>query len=253
MFDVAADAYDRFMGRYSALLATEFADFAGVDGGSVLDVGCGPGALLGVLVGRADAVAAVDPSAPFAAAAQERFPGVDVRCAPGEHLPFEDGAFDATLAQLVVGFMGDPVGGVREMARVTRPGGTVAACFWDLAGGRAPMSTVWSVLREVGGGAGEGALPGASAGSLRRIFEDAGLEKIEEGEVTAAREHASFEEYWEPFGHGIGPVGQALAQLEPAQRDAVENEVRARLGDPPIHIAAVAWAARAVRWSVNDG
>jgi len=244
MFDVAADSYDRFMGRYSQVLAFEFADFAGVAGGSVLDVGCGPGALIPVLLERADRVAAADPSETFAAAARERFPGVDVRRSPAEQLPFEDAAFDVALAQLVVGFMSDPVGGVREMARVTRRGGTVAACFWDLAGGRSPMSTVWSVLSDLAGTGGEGALPGASAGSLRRIFEEAGLTDVEDGEVTASREHASFEEYWEPFTHGVGPIGQALAQLAPDRRDAVEKEVRARLGEPPIRIAAVAWAAR---------
>src|SRR4051794_37875484 len=118
MFDVAAESYDRFMGRYSMLLATPFADFAGVDGGSAIDVGCGPGALLAVLVERAGRVAAIDPSESFVAAARERYPGVDVRRSPAEELPFEDHAFDAALAQLVVGFMNDPVGGVREMARV---------------------------------------------------------------------------------------------------------------------------------------
>src|SRR5438132_6574688 len=81
-FNVAADAYDRFMGRYSKRLAAQMADLAGVAAGQrVVDVGCGPGALTAELVRRvgADAVAAVDPSDPFAAAVAERFPGVDVR------------------------------------------------------------------------------------------------------------------------------------------------------------------------------
>ena len=246
MFDVAADAYDRFMGRYSRVLAVEFADFAKIEGGSVIDVGCGPGALLGVLVDRADRIAAVDPSEPFVAAAADRFPGGDVRRSPAEELPFPDGAFDAAVAQLVVSFMSDPVGGVREMARVTRAGGTVAACVWDLAGGRSPMAVPWAAL-ERRGIEGEGALPGASAGSLRAIFEAAGLADVEEGEVTATVEHPSFEEWWEPYTHGVGPVGHALAQLEPAEREAVAEEVRARFGEPPIRITAVAWAARGTK------
>jgi ubiquinone/menaquinone biosynthesis C-methylase UbiE len=136
-FVVAADAYDRFMGRYSVPLAPRFADFAAVAPGQhVLDVGCGPGALTAELVKRVgpDAVSAVDPSEPFVAAARERHPGVTVERAAAEQLPFGVGAFDAALAQLVVHFMTDPVAGLREMARVTREGGVVAACVWDLAG-----------------------------------------------------------------------------------------------------------------------
>ncbi len=137
-FLVAADAYDRFMGRYSVPLAPRFADFAAVGGGDrVLDVGCGPGALTAELAERLEPgnVWAVDPSDPFVAAARERYPGVRVEKASAEELPFEDRTFDATMAQLVVHFLAQPVDGLREMARVTREGGVVAACVWDLAGG----------------------------------------------------------------------------------------------------------------------
>src|SRR5579859_4600193 len=120
-FDVSADAYLRFMGRYSEPLAPQFADLAGFGRGQrALDVGCGPGALTAVLVSRAgaEAVSAVEPSASFVAAARERLPGADVRQAAAERLPFPDGVFDVVLAQLVVHFMTDPVTGLREMARV---------------------------------------------------------------------------------------------------------------------------------------
>jgi ubiquinone/menaquinone biosynthesis C-methylase UbiE len=156
-FDVGADAYLRFMGRYSEPLAVQFADLAGIGRGQrVLDVGCGPGALTAELVSRAgtDAVSAVDPSASFAAAVRERLPGVDVRRSAAERLPFPDDAFDAALAQLVVHFMTDPVAGLREMGRVTRPGGVISACVWDHAGG--PRTAV----RVLAGG--------AAAGSGRR-------------------------------------------------------------------------------------
>ena len=151
-FDVAAEAYDAFMGRYSTLLSAQLADLAGiVDGQRAIDVGCGPGALTAELVGRlgADRVAAVDPSAPFVAAARVRHPGVDVREAAAESLPFPDATFDAALAQLVVHFMADPVAGLREMARVTRQGGVVAACVWDHAGGQGPLGLFWSAAREL--------------------------------------------------------------------------------------------------------
>src|SRR6516162_7691612 len=96
-FEVSADAYMRFMGQYSEPLAREFADLAGIGVGQrVLDVGCGPGALTAELVKRAgvESVSAVEPSASFAAAVRERLPGVEVRRAAAEQLPFPDGTFD---------------------------------------------------------------------------------------------------------------------------------------------------------------
>ena len=151
-FTVAADSYDRFMGRYSVPLAPQFADLADVVADQcVLDVGCGPGALTTELVRRlgSDGVAAVDPSEPFVAAARERHPGVRVERAPAEQLPFADEEFDAALAQLVVHFMADPVAGLAEMGRVTSEGGVVAASVWDHAGGQGPLSPYWDAVREL--------------------------------------------------------------------------------------------------------
>src|SRR4051812_47960050 len=125
------------MGRYTRTLAPALTDAAGIAPGMrVLDVGCGPGGLTDVLAARVGAanVAAIDPAPQFAAACRERHPGADVRVGAAEELPWPDGAFDATLASLVVAFMSDADQGVREMARVTRPGGTVAACMWDIPG-----------------------------------------------------------------------------------------------------------------------
>ena len=114
----------------------------------MLDVGWGPGALTAELAGRLgpSAVAAVDPSESFVAAARERNPDVDVRQAAAESLPFADGTFDRTLAQLVVHFMADPVAGLREMRRVARVDGLVAACVWDHAGGTGPLSPFWDAV-----------------------------------------------------------------------------------------------------------
>lgn len=247
-FFVAADAYDAFMGRYSKRLAVPFADFAGVEAGQrVLDVGCGPGALTAELVRRLGAanVAAADPSEPFVTAARERFPEVDVRVAPAERLPFADGEFDATLAQLVVHFMSDPVAGIAEMARVTRPGGTVAACVWDIDGARAPLSPVWTAAARLGlGGNSEAGLVGVGEGQLQALFEAAGLTEVEGGEVGVAVEHESFDEWWRPFLAGVGPVGAFIQRLEPEQVAALGDDLRSALGDPPTGIPAVAWAAR---------
>lgn len=247
-FDVAADAYDRFMGRYSAQLAPGLVDFAGVRAGqTALDVGCGPGALTAELVRRLgpDAVAAVDPSEPFVAAARARHPGVDVRRSSAEDLPYPDGTFDATFAQLVVHFMTDPVAGVAEMARVTRADGVVAACVWDFAGGRAPISAFWQAARELDAGAeDESGMAGARAGHLSELFEAAGLRGIEGTALSASVGHASFDDWWEPFTLGVGPAGAYARALGKTELSALRERCRHLLPEAPFTLTAFAWAAR---------
>jgi SAM-dependent methyltransferase len=247
-FAVPPDAYDRFMGRYSVPLAPVFADFAGVAGGMhVLDVGCGPGALTGELVGRlgAGAVAAVDPSEAFVAAVRDRHPGVTVRQAAAEELPFEDGAFDAALAQLVVHFMTDPARGLRELARVARADGVVAACVWDHGGGRGPLSVFLEATRALDEAAQvELRLPGTHQGDLRRLFAAAGLRDVEDGTVEVAVEHPSFDDWWEPFTLGVGPAGTYVASLDDDGRARLRELCRERLPAAPFVVDAVAWAAR---------
>jgi SAM-dependent methyltransferase len=247
-FFVAADAYDRFMGRYSEPLAPVFADFAGVvDGQRVLDVGCGPGALVAELVERlgSDAVSAADPSEPFVAAVRERYPEVTVHRAPAEELPFATGAFDAALAQLVVHFMTDPVVGLAEMARVARPDGLVAACVWDHAGDKGPLSLFWEAARDVSRQIDdESHLPGTREGHLAELFTAAGLRDVEDGMLTIGVAHTSFEDWWEPYTLGVGPAGAFVAGLEAAQVEQLRERCRRRLPEPPFVLSAGAWAAR---------
>ena len=249
-FAVPADAYDRFMGRYSRLLSPQLADLAGVRGGQrVLDVGCGPGALTAELVERvgASAVSAVDPSESFVEAAKERHPEVDVQRAQAERLPFADAAFDAALAQLVVQFMSDPEVGVSEMRRVTQPGGVVAASVWDHGGGRGPLSPFWTAARELDRGhGGEAHGTGARDGELARLFASTGLSDVEQTALSVRVEHPTFEEWWEPFELGVGPAGAYVAGLEPERRQELRERCRAALPDAPFAVEARAWAARGV-------
>jgi ubiquinone/menaquinone biosynthesis C-methylase UbiE len=247
-FTVGADAYDRFMGRYSVPLAPQFADFAAVAAGQrVLDVGCGPGALTGELVRRLgpSAVSAVDPSEPFVAAAQERHPGVGVSRAAAEQLPFGDRAFDAALSQLVVHFMAEPVTGLREMARVTREHGVVAACVWDHAGGQAPLSPFWQAARTLDPDVeDESRLPGARKGHLAQLFHEAGLREIEESALSVTVEHPSFEDWWEPFTLGVGPAGAYAAGLDASRQARLRDLCCELLGTGLFALTVRVWAAR---------
>jgi SAM-dependent methyltransferase len=249
-FDVAAEAYDRFMGRYSQLLSPQMADLAGVASGQrVLDVGCGPGALTAELVTRLgpEAVAAADPSESFVAAARGRHPGVDVRVASAEALPFPEATFDAALAQLVVHFMSDPVAGLAEMARVTRHDGVVAACVWDHAGDQGPLHVFWGAARELDADVDdESQLAGAREGHLADLFGAAGLREIEQTALSVSLEHSSFEEWWEPFTRGVGPAGAYAASLGAERRAALRERCRTLLPAGPFVITATAWAARGI-------
>ena len=238
-FAVGADAYDRFMGRYSAPLAPLFADFAGVsDGQCALDVGCGPGALTAELVKRlgSAAVAAVDPSDSFVTAARQRHRMINVRKASAEQLPFEDSAFDVTLAQLVVHFLPEPLVGLREMARVTRPNGAVAACVWDHHGGTGPLSLFWAAAREIDPDVEtESQLPGARQGHLTLLFDEAGLQAIEETALSVAVEHQTFEDWWEPFLLGVGPAGRYVAELDLAWAGGASRPMPGLVADGALH------------------
>lgn len=245
------------MGRYSVPLAPQFADFAVVAAGQrVLDVGCGPGALTAELVTRlgSAAVSAVDPSEPFVAAAQERHPGVSVRRAAAEQLPFGDEAFDAALAQLVVHFMAHPVVGLREMARVTCKHGVVAACVWDHAGDQGPLSLFWRAARELDPDVeDESQLAGAREGHLAQLLHAAGLHEIEESALSVSVEHPSFEGWWEPFTLGVGPAGGYAAGLDARRQARLRGLCREMLPAAPFVLTARAWAARGlVQESVPD-
>jgi SAM-dependent methyltransferase len=248
-FDVAAEAYSAFMGRFSEPLADLFVQWAGVGPGRrAVDVGCGTGALTARLVERLGAahVVAVDPSASFVAAARRRCPGVVINQAPAERLPFPDGSVDVALAQLVVHFMTDPVAGLTEMARVTRPGGVVAACVWDFGGGAAPLSPFWAAVRETDPRAeDESERAGTREGHLVELFGQAGMHPVEPGRLTVTGRYASFDEWWHPYTLGVGPAGDYVARLDPAARDALKERCRRRLPAAPFEIHAAAWAARA--------
>lgn len=253
LFEVSADDYQRFMGRFSDPLARPFADLGlvGVGPGEpVLDVGCGPGVLTRELARRQGAgrVAAVDPVDTFVRATRASIPGVDARRAAAEDLPFGDDSFAATLAQLVVHFMKEPARGLAEMVRVTRPGGRVSACVWDHAGGTGPLAAFWQVARRQDPDVvDEGGLVGSTAGQLEALLVDAGLRQVEERPLTISVDIGTFADWWDPFTLGVGPAGQHVAGLDADARAQLERMLRAELGAGPFTLRATAWAATGLR------
>ncbi|HEU4451218.1 MAG TPA: class I SAM-dependent methyltransferase [Gaiellaceae bacterium] len=251
-FAVAAEAYDRFVGRYGEGLARGLVAAAGLQTGRALDVGSGPGALTRVLADRLgpEHVCAVDPSEPFVSALRERLPGVDARVASAEALPFADGEFDAALSQLAVNFMADPEAGVAEMRRVVRPGGAVGASVWDYPGEMTLLRAFWEAAAalepELVAARDERAVMSFDdEGELAGLWRRAGLEDVEEGELLVAASYESFDDLWAPLELGVGPAGAYVVSLDPARREALQTELHRRLGAPegPFELSARAWYA----------
>jgi SAM-dependent methyltransferase len=246
----AADQYDRFVGRYTGQLARALIAAAGVRPGQrALDVGCGPGALAAELVHLLGPrnVAAVDPSISFVEACRARLAGVEVAVAAAENLPFADNTFDHSFAQLVVNFMTDAVAGVREMARVTRPGGRVVAAVWDYRGRMTMLRRFWDAVvatDERGAAVDEAStMRHADPDSLTRLLREADLADVSASPVEISAMYDDFEDLWGPFEAGIGPAGAYVKSLDRDARDRLKEEYRRLLGvgDSAFQLQARAW------------
>ena len=240
VFRVGEEAYDDFMGRYSRRLAPLFADFAGVESGErVLDVGAGTGALTAELLRRGCAVAAAEPSPEFCGALRRRFADADVHEAPAEQLPFEDGSFDAALAQLVVAFVADAPRAVREMSRVAR---RVAVCMWGVE----EMEMFAAINRTAAAvGVERAAEPRRyrSAQELHDLLSPLG--DVRSAELDVVGDYAGFDDFWHALEQQVGPAGAWLASLDDRQRSAAREELFGQLGSPsgPFALTGRAFAA----------
>jgi SAM-dependent methyltransferase len=240
LFLAGSDAYDRHMGRYSRELAGPFIALAGVSRGmSVLDVGCGTGALtraLADLIGPKQ-VSAADPSEAFVATCRSRVAGAEVLVAAAESLPFADKRFDAVLSQLVVNFVDDPRAAVLEMRRVARVGAVIAGCVWDYRGGMTLLRSFWDAAIDLGlpeaAARDQGrTMPFCTPGELVDLWHAAELDEVQTGEISAAADYAGFDDLWAPYDQGISPAGMYVRSLSASDRAALRAEVFARLGSP---------------------
>ena len=252
-----AIAYEKLMGRWSERLAPLFLDFAGVrDGGRILDVGCGTGALVDAVARRASrsSVVGIDPSQSSIDYARQRFP--DPRFSfdrgDGMALPYSDASFDQSFSLLVFMFIPEPERAASEMRRVTRPGGTAAACVWDSGGGGMELSRIfWEEAIKLDPAAAtrpERTFRCNRAGELTKVWRAAELEDVVEVPLEIRTEFDSFDDYWLPYNNGVGPQGVYNKRLPAAQREALRDALRRRLlgdsPDGPFSLRAGAWAVR---------
>ena len=251
-----SDSYERFMGRWSRQLAPMFLAFASVaDRDSVLDVGCGTGALASAVAQTFPSarVTGVDPSSAYIAAAQERAPGDRVRFLVGNARALElpSATFDKTLSMLVLNFIADPAAALREMIRVTRPDGIVAAAVWDYGEGMEMLRVFWDEAASLDpeiAARDERHMPLCRQGELGSLWRANGLDRVQEQPLVIELSFASFDDYWSPFLGGQGPAGAYTASLSDADRAALEARVRTRLlgtrPDGPFTLHARAWAVK---------
>jgi ubiquinone/menaquinone biosynthesis C-methylase UbiE len=255
-------AYECFMGRWSARLASPFLTFAGIPtGGRVLDVGCGTGILSRTLLDLAPdiEVVGIDPAASFVdwASRSVLSPRVSFQVGAVEMLSFTDAAFDAAMALLVLQELADPPMVVRELARITRHGGCVAACKWDFENGLPMLSLFWQAAEAVSLDAvaryraSKGTRPEYQGpDDLAALWQNSGLTKVRTAALIITMEFASFEDFWQPFLGGATALCVFARDLNYATEGAVATRLRgmlaSTLGMGSFALPARAWAVAGV-------
>ena len=256
-FDVwtAGDAYERYMGRWSRLVADEFVTWlASAPGGRWLDIGCGSGALTSAVARRCRprTLLGVERSAGFVAAAraQASAPALFAR-ADAQALPVGNASVDVAVSGLVLNFLPEPGVAVVEAARVVAPGGLVSAYVWDYGEGMEFLRHFWGAATTVDPSAAaldEGRrFPLCRPDPLRRLWDGAGLVEVTVTPLEIPTRFADFTDLWDPFLAGQGPAPGYVAPLAPAARERLRAALRERVPTSPdgsIALRARAWAVR---------
>jgi ubiquinone/menaquinone biosynthesis C-methylase UbiE len=254
-----AAAYDRLMGRWSRFLAEQLIGFAGLDEGDrILDLGCGTGSLAFALAARHEPsrILGIDLSETYIAAAQAqaRDPRLAFRRGDLAAIDLPDGSFDRAYSLLALNFVKQPLQAVRDMRRVTRAGGTIAAAVWDFAGGLTYQRLFWDTAAALDPEADKARGRHYAAaltwpGELEAAFAEAGARDVAAASLTIRMRYADFADYWRPIANAQGPVGDYVKRLEPrflsVLAGAVERAYLAGRPDGPRSMTATAWAAKA--------
>lgn len=251
-----ATAYENMMGRWSKRLAPLFLDFAHIgDADRILDVGCGTGSLVQIISDRIKRahIVGIDPAQPSIDYSRTRFSDsrITFDCGSALKLPYADASFAHALSLLVFQFLSQPAIAANEMRRVTRPGGTVAACTWDRIG--LEMSDLfWEECVRLDPGAEERAQKPKQCneeGQLAQLWRATGLEDVKEVALEMRTDFTSFDDFWVPFTKGVGPQGVYVASLSPEKRDALRDALQKRFAgdrDRPFSLRAKALAVRGI-------
>lgn len=254
----SGEGYDLQMGRWSALLAPRFVSFAGISRAeTVLDVGCGTGSLSSCLQQNPDiaSVIGLDCSPAYVehAARKNPDPRLTFQLGDARELPFPDKSFDHSLSMLMLQFIPQADVAVREMRRVTRSGGTIAASTWDTRGGFVAFRMIFDTAAMLDGRASESRAraytrPLSRPGELARAWRDAGLIDVAQTMLTIRMEFSSFADFWAPSEGQDGPVAEYVATLDASSKIALRNAVRMAYLDGEQDgirsYAATAWAVR---------
>lgn len=252
----SGDAYEQYVGRWSRKVATELLGWlAPARGLTWADVGCGTGALSETILATCEpaAIEGVDTSGGFVAAARQRLRDPRVRLNTGDatRLPWEARAFDVTVSGLVLNFVRDHAAMAREMARVTKPGGRVAAYVWDYAGGMQMIRHFWDAALAVSPDDAKldqaERFPICHPEPLRALFEGAGLRSVQVRPIDIPTAFQDFDDYWRPFLGRQGSAPTYLASVSDDAREKIRAHLQARLAPArgePIELTARAWAVQ---------
>jgi SAM-dependent methyltransferase len=251
------DAYHQYVGRWSAVVAREFVSWLALPPGmNWMDVGSGAGDVTLAIIDETDpaSVQGIDLSPGYVEFARQRVNNSRASFAVDDATSLAtkpDSSFDAVISGLVLNFVPEAASAVHSMARVARPGGTVAAYVWDYADQMQFMRYFWDAAVEL--------FPEAAAldeanrfsfcnpAGLTQLWEAGGLERVETRAIDVPTVFTDFDDYWSPFLSGQGPAPSFVASLTSADRTALRNLLGARLpinADGSIRLIARAWAVR---------
>lgn len=247
--------YEQYIGRWSRLVARALLPWlAAPPGLDWLDAGCGTGALTQAILAHAQPrlVTAVDASAGFLDYAKGSVVGpVRFQVADIQALPLHAASVDVAVSGLVLNFVPRPALALAEMARVTRPGGSVAVYLWDYAGKMEYLRLFWdaaAALNPAAADLDEGRrFPLCQPDALAALLAQAGLARVATQPLDIETHFRDFDDLWTPFLGGQGPAPGYVMSLDAGRRAALRDELRARLpvaADGSIRLVARAWAAR---------
>jgi SAM-dependent methyltransferase len=251
-------AYERFLGRWTRVLAPELLDFGGLPpDGPLLDVGTGTGSMALAMSARwpARQIYAIDVAESYIDHARTNVSSAALTFEVGDAcaLPYESALFSGAVAQLVLNFVPDAYAAITEMRRVTRAGGKVVAAVWDFRGGLVYQRLLWDTAAGIDARAANArdrlfSGPLVLPDGLPMLFEAAGLEDVQRGSITIRMNFANFADYWEPLLGGQGPFGSYVATLSPDLQREIESAVRraycSGAPDGERSMTATAWATR---------